>query len=385
MTKKKRKHRIAILIDGNNLRHGIKALTGSEEIDWKTWVDQINREHELVYVNYYIGKVTYPLFEKEKVEKQSKLINELKKAGINVWLGYFSEQKNEKGVDVQLALDLVVGAMEKHFDTAMLVSGDGDLAHSVQIARHYGAGVILGYIAGTKGNNYRVSWRIKSKASGSAALNDQTIKAHEVWKKKNPHAAKKKAKKKQKNKGEEESAGKIKKSIDSARDTKGNSKDSSRAVRKSKAKSRPVRKDKDKSKAVPSKELLLFCDGGSRGNPGPAGCGAVITDEKGNILKKLSKFIGKDTNNQAEYQAVILGLKEVEKLKPKKLKVYLDSKLIVEQVCGRWKVKKKELRPHYDKIRSYIRKHPQTSFHHIPREKNTEADKMANQAMDKGK
>ncbi len=352
MVKKKRKHRIAILIDGNNLRHGIKALTGSEDIDWKTWVNQINREHELVYVNYYIGKVTTPLFEKEKVEKQQKLLKELKKAGINVWLGYFSEQKNEKGVDVQLALDLVVGAMEKHFDTAMLVSGDGDLAHSVQIARHYGAGVILGYIAGTKKNNYRVSWRIKSKATGSAALNDQTIKAHEVWKKLN------KTKPANKEVTQKEKKGK-----------------SSPKKKKSK------KTDKEKS----ANELLLFCDGGSRGNPGPAGCGAVITDKTGKILKKLSKFIGKTTNNQAEYQAVLLGLEEVKKMNTKKLTVYLDSKLIVEQVNGNWKVKKKELKPHHAKITEYIMKNKETKFIHIRREKNTEADKMANEAMDRGK
>lgn len=356
--KKSKKHRIAILIDGNNLRHGIRALTGSEDIDWKTWVSHINREHELVYVNYYIGKVTMPLFEKEKVEKQDKLINELKKAGINTWLGYFNEQKQEKGVDVQLALDLVVGAMEKHFDSVMMISGDGDLAHSVQIARHYGVHVILGYIAGTKTNNYRVSWRIKSKASGSAALNEQTIKAYEVWKKNHPEEVKKREKaKKERNTEKKGKSTKLKKKTNT---------------------------NEEKTKKSKNGSYLLFCDGGSRGNPGPAGCGAVITDDKGTIIKKISKFIGKNTNNQAEYQAVLLGLKEVEKLKPKNLKVYLDSKLIVEQVCGRWKVKKKELKPHHDKIKSFIKKHPKTSFHHIPREKNTEADKMANIAMDKG-
>lgn len=342
MTKKKKKHRIAILIDGNNLRHGIKALTGSEDIDWKTWVNQINREHELVYVNYYIGKVTTPLFEKEKVEAQQKLLKDLKKAGINVWLGYFNDQKQEKGVDVQLALDLVVGAMEKHFDSAMLVSGDGDLAHSVQIARHYGTRILLGYIAGTKGKNYRISWRLKSKSDGAVALNEQTLKSFEAYKKKHP---------------------------DNTHQKKKNEKKHTNSV------SAPKKME----------EVLLFCDGGSRGNPGPAGCGAVITDTNGKILKKMSKYIGEDTNNQAEYQAVLMGMEELKKMKPTKVRVYLDSKLIVEQVNGNWKVKKKELKPHHKKITEWVKSHGSISFHHIPRSKNTEADKLANEAMDKKK
>jgi ribonuclease HI len=129
--------------------------------------------------------------------------------------------------------------------------------------------------------------------------------------------------------------------------------------------------------------VLVFSDGGSRGNPGPAGCGAVITDKDGNVLKRLKKYIGITTNNQAEYQALILGLEEAEKMKAEKITCYLDSLLVVEQLNGNWKVKKMELKPHYEWIKLFTLKHPQTRFHHIPREKNTLADELANEAMDK--
>jgi len=144
-------------------------------------------------------------------------------------------------------------------------------------------------------------------------------------------------------------------------------------------------------KKVPSKKsnvtgqlshVLIFSDGGSRGNPGPSGCGAVITDQDGNILKKLKKYIGETTNNQAEYQALILGLKEAGKMKAEKISCYLDSLLVVEQLNGRWKVKKEELKPHYEWIKHFATQHPGIQFHHIPREKNTIADQLANEAMD---
>lgn len=128
--------------------------------------------------------------------------------------------------------------------------------------------------------------------------------------------------------------------------------------------------------------VLIFSDGGSRGNPGPAGCGAVITDKDGNVLKKLKKYIGETTNNQAEYQALILGLEEAEKMGAETITCYLDSLLVVEQLNGKWKVKKVELKPHFEWIRRFVFEHPDTRFHHIPREKNTLADQMANEAMD---
>jgi len=137
-----------------------------------------------------------------------------------------------------------------------------------------------------------------------------------------------------------------------------------------------------KAKNIDLSHLLIFSDGGSRGNPGPAGCGAVITDKDGNVLKKLKKYLGVTTNNQAEYQALILGLKEAEKMKPKQITCYLDSLLVVEQLNGKWKVKKAELKPHYEFIKVFLFKNPNTHFYHIPREKNKLADRLANEAMD---
>lgn len=131
------------------------------------------------------------------------------------------------------------------------------------------------------------------------------------------------------------------------------------------------------------KHILLFSDGGSRGNPGPAGCGAVITDERGRILKKLKKYLGVTTNNQAEYQALILGLKASKSLNPEKITCFLDSELVVKQVNGIYKVKKPELFPHVEWIRKFLLKSSNTKFVHIPREKNKLADQLANEAMDK--
>jgi ribonuclease HI len=93
------------------------------------------------------------------------------------------------------------------------------------------------------------------------------------------------------------------------------------------------------------KVLRLFTDGAARGNPGPAGLGVVIEDDQGLRLRGLCRYIGKATNNQAEYLAVIEGLRAVEEWKPDRLEVYLDSKLVVEQLGGRWRVKEPALRP----------------------------------------
>jgi ribonuclease HI len=129
-------------------------------------------------------------------------------------------------------------------------------------------------------------------------------------------------------------------------------------------------------------KLLLFSDGGSRGNPGPAGCGAVICDERGKMLKKLKKYLGITTNNQAEYQALILGLKAAEHMKPDRMTCYLDSELVVKQLNGLYKVINKDLKPHVEWIRQFMKKHHNTTFSHIHRSKNTIADELANQAMD---
>ncbi|NCD00770.1 ribonuclease HI family protein [bacterium] len=134
-----------------------------------------------------------------------------------------------------------------------------------------------------------------------------------------------------------------------------------------------------------SKEnLIIFCDGGSRGNPGKAGLGSVIYDEDKNILKEISKYIGVTTNNQAEYRAVLEAIKEAKEMGGKRIKFFLDSELIVKQMSGEYRVKNKDLLPIYLDIRQRILEFESVSFIHVPREQNKEADRLANLAMDKG-
>ena len=138
-----------------------------------------------------------------------------------------------------------------------------------------------------------------------------------------------------------------------------------------------------------STTYTLFTDGGARGNPGPAGAGALIKDSKGGILKKISRPLGVRTNNWAEYEAVILGLSELKKIVPEKkrknvtIEVKLDSELIARQLSGLYQIKEETLFPQYIKVHNMLVKDFQkTTFTHIPREKNKEADALANEAMD---
>jgi ribonuclease HI len=135
--------------------------------------------------------------------------------------------------------------------------------------------------------------------------------------------------------------------------------------------------------------LILFTDGGSRGNPGPAGCGVVITDEQGQVIKKTSKALGVMTNNEAEYWAVITGLETVkkmygqEKLGAYVLEVRLDSELVCRQLLGEYQVKEERLWPLFMKIwNMQIKDVPRFACRYIPREKNKLADLLANEAMD---
>ncbi len=130
--------------------------------------------------------------------------------------------------------------------------------------------------------------------------------------------------------------------------------------------------------------ILIFTDGASRSNPGHAGCGVVLADEEGRILEKHKKYLGKTTNNVAEYSALLAGLEAVKKKKGKieSIRCYADSKLIVEQVNGNFKVKNKVLAELHEKVRRLVFELPPTQFFYIPREKNEEADKLANLAID---
>lgn len=130
-------------------------------------------------------------------------------------------------------------------------------------------------------------------------------------------------------------------------------------------------------------KIIIFSDGGARGNPGPAGAGAVLYDKNKKIIANISKFLGHTTNNQAEYQALILALEKAIIFKAKEVICYLDSELVVRQLKHEYKVKNKDLAPLFLKIHNLSLQFDKIAFFHIPREQNQVADKLANEAMDK--
>jgi len=128
--------------------------------------------------------------------------------------------------------------------------------------------------------------------------------------------------------------------------------------------------------------LRLFTDGAARGNPGPAGLGVVIEDEQGLRLRGLHRWLGVATNNEAEYHALIEGLKAVVDWKPDRLEVFLDSKLVVEQVSGRYRVKEPRLQPLHREAKELLAGFGAVSISHVERERNKGADALANMAID---
>jgi ribonuclease HI len=126
----------------------------------------------------------------------------------------------------------------------------------------------------------------------------------------------------------------------------------------------------------------LYCDGAARGNPGPAGAGAVIVNPAGHIVAKVGKFLGEETNNVAEYMGLILGLKRAKAMGIKELEVLADSELVVKQVIGEYAVKAEHLRPLHAEAVALFKGFDQIEIRHIPREENGQADAMSNRAID---
>lgn len=133
---------------------------------------------------------------------------------------------------------------------------------------------------------------------------------------------------------------------------------------------------------MPSDKLTIYTDGAARGNPGPAGIGVVIVKDC-KVIRRCVKYIGKATNNQAEYQAVIFALEKAKALKAKKADCYLDSELVTEQLNRKYKIKDKDLASLFIKIWNLSLDFKEINFYHVSREKNKEADKLANQAIDR--
>jgi len=130
------------------------------------------------------------------------------------------------------------------------------------------------------------------------------------------------------------------------------------------------------------KRVIINVDGGSRGNPGPAAIAAVATDPSGEFLAERSETIGEATNNVAEYRALLLGIDLAKELGAEGVELVGDSKLIVEQVKGNWKVKQDHLRPLHTKARDALRDLPKWSIRHVKRDENTRADDLLNEALD---
>ena len=129
-------------------------------------------------------------------------------------------------------------------------------------------------------------------------------------------------------------------------------------------------------------EVVVWTDGGARGNPGPAGYGVVVTTPGGEVLAQVAKGIGWATNNVAEYRGAIAGLEQALALGARRVRVRADSLLVVNQQKGLWKVKHAGLRDLWGELRRLAGQFERVTWEHVPRERNHRADALANQAMD---
>lgn len=130
-----------------------------------------------------------------------------------------------------------------------------------------------------------------------------------------------------------------------------------------------------------NRKVFIYTDGGSRGNPGPAGIGVVILDEKKKRIRELSKYIGETTNNNAEYNALIYGLEEALNMQAEEAVIYLDSELVAKQLNGEYRVKNEDIRPLFEKAVAALKNFKTFKINHIDRSKNKEADKLVNKAI----
>jgi len=129
--------------------------------------------------------------------------------------------------------------------------------------------------------------------------------------------------------------------------------------------------------------LKIYFDGGSRGNPGPSAVGAVVYDDKDRKLEELSAYIGERTNNVAEYMALDKVLDLIKKYHCRKIILFTDSKLLSNQIKKIWKIKNSDILKIYLKVSEKLGKYDIVDLRHIPRENNTEADRLVNKALDK--
>jgi len=127
--------------------------------------------------------------------------------------------------------------------------------------------------------------------------------------------------------------------------------------------------------------ILINTDGAAKGNPGPAAVGITFKNEKGKLLKSISQSIGHATNNEAEYRAIIIALKEAKKLGVTSVELLSDSELVVNQINGKYRIKKTHLKPLYLEVAGLAQDYTTFCLRYIPRNLNTQADKLANLAL----
>lgn len=133
-----------------------------------------------------------------------------------------------------------------------------------------------------------------------------------------------------------------------------------------------------------SARLIAYVDGGSRGNPGPAGYGVVVESAEGAPRAELKAYLGRQTNNYAEYQGLLAALRWAREQGVTALEVRADSELLVRQMTGRYQVRSPALRPLFEQARAWAGGLASFAIRHVPREQNRAADRLANQAMDEG-
>jgi ribonuclease HI len=128
-------------------------------------------------------------------------------------------------------------------------------------------------------------------------------------------------------------------------------------------------------------KVIIHTDGACRGNPGQAAIGVTIKDDKGRLISRISRAIGKTTNNQAEYKAMIAALEQAIKLGAREVELNSDSELVVKQLNGQYRVKKDTLQPLFERVKELSQRFESFTIKYIPREFNSEADALANKAF----
>ncbi len=137
----------------------------------------------------------------------------------------------------------------------------------------------------------------------------------------------------------------------------------------------------EKYQNMKHKKLIVFTDGGARGNPGPAAAGVVLKSG-GEVVDTVSRYLGETTNNQAEYQAILIGLERAKHLEAEEVEMFMDTELAAKQLNGEYKVKDPELAKLFVKVWNLTHDFKKVTFNHICRKKNKEADALVNKSLD---